>query len=167
MIEESDMMSLRNGVVTHKMVNRIKLIPNTIHAGSLMNKLRKTNKYKLSKRMVFKVVLINNDNYANYGSKSNAHALIGIIDKDSEMMNALLPAEVEFVNTIYSMNTTIHLNHIGRNGMTSSSSASGLIPAAGNILSGLLTGGRRMRSRKTAKKPKKTASRRRRTARKH
>jgi hypothetical protein len=167
MIDESDMASLRNGLVTDKMVNRIKLIPNTIHAGSLMNKLRKTNKYTLSKRMVFKVVLIKNENYTNHGSKSNAFALIGIIDRNSEIMNALLPNEVEFVNTIYSMNKTIPLNRIKNNGAASNSSATGIVPAVGNILSGLLSGGRRMRSRKTAKKPKKTASRRRRTARKH
>ena len=156
LIGKNDMESLKNGVVTDEMIERIKLKPKIIHAGSLMNKLRKTNKYKLSKRIIFNVNLIDKESYEDRGSKSNLYGKIGEIDMNSEMMNALTPTEVKFVNEIYNINETIPLNMIGSNGSHSGSSAAGLIPAAGNLLSGILTGGRRRRSRKM-RKGRKTA----------
>jgi hypothetical protein len=168
MIKDANMASIQKKELTDSMIQRIKLKPQTLHAGSFMNKLRKTNKYKLTKKKVYKVCLIDAQNYANFGSKSNAYAVIGIIDKtNGDFMNSLTPSEEEFVNTIYSFDETIPLNVIGNSG--SNSSVAGLIPAAGNVLSGLLTGGRRRRSRKYGRKTKKNSRKtsRRRTTRKH
>jgi hypothetical protein len=156
LISNNDMNSLKNGVVTDEMIERIKLKPKIIHAGSFMNKLRKTNKYKLSKRIIFNVNLIDKESYEDHGSKSNLYGKIGEIYMNSKMMDGLTPTEVKFVNEIYNINQTIPLNVIGSNGSNSGSSMAGVIPAAGNLLSGIATGGRRRRSRKM-RKGRKTA----------
>jgi hypothetical protein len=152
LLKKDDIASLKQGIVTNEMIERIKLKPSIVHAGSFMNKLRKTNKYKMSKRLIFKVCLIDKESYDDFGSKSNLYGKIGEIDRDSEMMNRLSADEVKFVNEIYNINETIPLNIIGNSSSNSGSSIAAAIPAAGNILSGIFTGGRRRLSRKHGKK---------------
>jgi hypothetical protein len=154
--------NLKKGEYTMNMLYRTKIHPIITHAGKKWNKfgLSKTNTYRLSKRKIFEVRLVPSLSYRDSGSKSLHYVVVGIIDKDSEFMNKLTPKEEEFVNTLYHQKSTLYLNSILNN---SNSSADEVIPVAGNLLSGIFTGGRHRRTRKRSKK----TSRRRRSTRKH
>jgi hypothetical protein len=164
-IKADDMAYLKQGSITDNMIERIKLKPVIVHAGSRVNKFWGTQKYTASKRLIFKVCLIDKESYADFGSKSGKYAKIGEIDRNSELMNALTPGEVKFVNVIYNLNRTIPLNMIGNS--SSDSSLAGIIPAAGNIISRIFAGGRKTRKARKTRKVRKTAKKSSRRHRKH
>jgi hypothetical protein len=155
MLKEGEVTNARNlskyESYIKSVLNRITLIPDIKHAGSFLNKLRQSNKYKLTQKKVIKIKLREYDNQGHSGTT------IGVIDKDSENFVNLSGGEEKILNYLYMQKVA---------GSTSAND----IPASKVIERMTLQGGRRRRSRKALKKSKKATkktSRRRRTTRKH